>query len=556
MNYISLIDELGIDIDTIATLNDAKIIRLQKQLKAKAVLEQKSNLGELASLVDEFKDENIRKHHVFVENHKWLKQIISGDYSNIPQSSVYIDHESIGDIEALKHFLEPYLKAHIKPFLSETLNKGKYILLINSIESTLLYTESVEQLIVNFFISKLNYAKVYIEQGKLKDTHAPVAYITNRNFIKCLSQYPNSFTEEVNELNSEVIDTYNSKRKNVDNHIFIFTAKTMVAFGELNTSSYMLKDVLESNADIARPYAYSTGSKSKTKSGFGVGIWSIIVLVVIIIRLVSASFNFSSSSNNTDTIYKNFKINNSDNNNLNKEHILEAIKRIQEQKEAVKNDSTTLETENETINEDNSEKHLIGDKVTLPDIDNSYKSEDHTRFIYALKLKTNRNDESLGSSNTVRLNAFTNPYPKTFNNIKAYISSVEKNSQYSLIKNNSANDLIIFKLKPGIDQSIFIPKDKKIYIDLNKNDSLVFYSGAGFVVDKFSYFKSNATLSKLYIVEEMNGNLYKEINVLPHRLSIYNKTILNQKGKIKDTSKLDVIKTKNIQLKAINIDKV
>ena len=129
MKYISIIDQLGIDINAIITLDDAKIIRLQKQLKANAVLNNTSNLGELALLIDQLKDETIREHHVFIEQHDWLKQIISGNYSNIPQSSINLYEDNIEDLYELKHFLAPYFRTHLKPFLTETLNKGKYILL-------------------------------------------------------------------------------------------------------------------------------------------------------------------------------------------------------------------------------------------------------------------------------------------------------------------------------------------------------------------------------------------------------------------------------------------
>jgi hypothetical protein len=544
LKYISIIDQLGIDINAIITLDDAKIIRLQKQLKANAVLNNTSNLGELALLIDQLKDETIREHHVFIEQHDWLKQIISGNYSNIPQSSINLYEDNIEDLYELKHFLAPYFRAHLKPFLTETLNKGKYILLFNVIKNYKLFTEEIEQIIINFFSAKLNFATVYIQNNRLELSHAPVGYITNRNFINCLSQYPNSFTEEVNDLNSVIIDTYNSKRKNVNDSDFNFVAKTMVAFGALEVSSYMLKDILTSNAEIAKPYAYKTTGKSK--SGTTVGIWSIVVFILIIIRLASLGIN---SSNRNDSRI-----------NIDNQELFEAVRKIKQRQDYQKKIDLplqeTLTTEDVVETTLNNKPIISSEKITLPDVNSKQKAKDHTRFIYSLKLKTNRKEPEIDNSAPTKLNEFTNPYPKTFNKIEAYAYGVANNSEYSLVKNSSSKDLIVFKLQKGIDQSIYIPKDEKIYINLKPEDSLLFYTGNGFVVDNFSHFKNDAELSKLYVVKTIGPKLNHEINVLPYKLSIYEKSIINSDIKIKDTSKLDVIDSKNINLNGINIDKI
>lgn len=544
MKYISLIDQLGITIDTINTLDNAKIIRLQKQLKANAVLNNTDNLGELALLIDQLKDENIRKFHVFIEQHNWLKQIISGNYTNIPQSNIELNENSLNDFNELKHFLTPYFREHLKPFLTETLNKGKYILLFNVVKNYKIYSEEVEQIIINFFSAKLNFATVYIQNNRLELSHAPVGYITNRNFIKCLSQYPNSFTEEVNDLNSAIIDTYNSKRKNTNDTDFIFAAKTMVAFGELEVSSYMLKDILIGNAEIAKPYAYKTSSKSK--SGTTVGIWSIIVFILIVIRLASLGISSSTSYDR--------------HNSIDNQQLFEAVRKIKQRQDYQKKTALPLKenlaTEEIPETLSNNKTIISNEKITLPDGDSKHKAKDHTRFIYSLKLKTNREEIEIDNSIPTKLNEFTNPYPKTFNKIEAYAYGVANNTEYSLVKNNSNKDLIVFKLQQGIDQSIYIPKDEKIYINLKPEDSLLFYTGNDFIVDKFSHFKIDAELSKLYVVKAIGPKLNNEINVLPYKLSIYEKSIINSDIKLKDTSKLDVIHSKNINLNGINIDKI
>ena len=556
MNYISLIDELGIDIETITTLDDTKIIRLKKQLKAKAVLDNKSNLGELASIIDQLKDETTRKHHIFIEKHKWLKQVITGDYGNIPQNSISIHHESIADVESLKYFLSPYLKEHVKPFLSETLTKGKYILLVNFVKSNILFTEEIEQLIISLFSSKLNYAKVYIESGKLIEKHYPVAFITNRNFIKCLSQYPNSFDDEVNELNSVIIDTYNSKRKKVTDDTFIFAAKTMVAFGELDISNYMLKDILTTNAAIASPYAYNNARKSsKSKSGTGVGIWSIIVFLILIVRIGVKVFKSDSSPTNYYDQYDRISIPNS---NYQKENILEAIKEIQKNREAEENrtittiqnevEETVLESTERNTNTENSTPKT----VTLPDYNSKHKSKDHVRFIYSLKLKTNRKTKTKSSIKATSLNAFTNPYPKTFNTLQS--SDGNKTNTYSLVKNNSRKDLIVFRLTNGIDQSLIIPKSQSRYLNIKTGDSVLFYTGHKFVADRFSHFKQEAGISRLYKIETLENN--SEINILPQTMKVSFNKDFKTNTTTRDTTLTDHIKTKKIDLELLSIDNI
>ncbi|QXP60064.1 hypothetical protein [Olleya sp. HaHaR_3_96] len=558
MNYISLIDELGIDINTLTTLDDAKIIRLQKQLKAKAVLDNKSNLGELATIIDELKNDNIRQHHIFIEKHKWIKQIISGEYSNIPQNSTSIYHEAIADPEGLKHFLSPYLKEHLKPFLSETLSKGKYILLLNVVKSNVLFTEEIEQIIINLFSSKLNYAKVYIETGKLKDKYHPLGYITNRNFITCLSQYPNSFYDEVNELNSVIIDTYNSKRKHLSDDIFIFSAKTMVAFGELDISNYMLKDVLISNAAIAQPYAFNSPKKSKSKSGSSVGIWSVIVFLILIVRITTKVFNNDNNTHNSLNQYERINLQNM---KSDQERLIETIGEIQENKKnnthiyKIKETSYGETEVEETILEPtDTNPNNVNHNITLQDYNSKYKAKDHTRFIYSLKLKTERYVSYEGGYNGTDLNAFTNPYPKTFNLLESGPS--KNNTAFSLLKNNSNKDLIVFKLTNGIDESIFIPKDKNRYLNIKEGDSVLFYTGEYFLPTRFSHFTYTPGLSKLYVITNFKGTDTNEINILPYTVKIeFNKNFSTNNTTL-DTTIIDHIETNKIHFNPLNIDSI
>ena len=68
MKYISFIDQLGLDIETLSNIDANGIIKLQKQLKAKAMLGDANNLGEVANLIDKLKDETTRQSYVLLKS--------------------------------------------------------------------------------------------------------------------------------------------------------------------------------------------------------------------------------------------------------------------------------------------------------------------------------------------------------------------------------------------------------------------------------------------------------------------------------------------------------
>ncbi len=542
MKYISLVDELGLDLEALTNIDSSKIIRLQKQLKANAVLNNTSNLGELSLLIEHFKEESTRKNHLFVEKHIWLKQIISGLYTEIPQQSIFIDGTYIRDIENLKSFLSPYLKENIKPFLSETLNKGKYELLVNVVKNHFLFSEEVIQIIVNFFKSKLDYACVYLNEDKILEKHYPVAYIRNYNFIKSLNQFPNSFSEEIQELCSEVVDLYNSKRRNISNEHFVFAAKTMVALGKLDVSNLPLKDLLESNADIARPYTSRVPKREKSTSGSGFSAWGVIVVIIIILKIASYSYR-SSRSNSYDI-----------NNNKDFQEIIQrsygeegkTIKEIIEDNQS--KTGPIIEDVPETTIENEEDKYKV-----FPSYPDKLKSENHIRFIYTLKRKTQRKTSTAGIVPAL-IKPFSNPYPKTFYTIPSF----HTNDGYyrTQINNKSNQDLVVFRLIKGVDESLYIPKDEKTFIDLKIGDSIVFYVGKDFIVTRFSHFKHNTDLSKMYAVEGLENGIRKTIDILP----FYDKINSRKSGitgkKVSDTIRKESIKTKNVKLNTLSIDKL
>lgn len=528
MNYISLQKIFDLDINSLSDLNQSKIYQLQELLREKTSASKLTDKYQILTYIENLQHQNFVKNLVFVEKHHWLKQIISGNYNDILQNSVKVNSQLIENEDELKQFLDPYFKTHIIPFLEETFEKEKHLLLINFVENKKLFSEDIKQLIISFYISKLNVAKDYIKSGKYQGNLSTISYIHNRNFIKCLSVYSSSFTTEVNDLNSEITDIYNDYRQFSNDPILTFSAKTMVAFGEFETSIKGLKEVLDSNAYLAKPNAYklSNSSKKKSKSNSKISTWSIIVIILLVLR-----FGFKIAKN---FINNNDNIKQEQNNYLNQAYDGDFQNAIEEIKRQQGNNTNSSDSNG---------------KTTLPEGSNKTKSKNHIRFLYTLKLKTNRKNDYLDENQKVDIQDFTNPYPNTFNLIK---SSSSDAAGYSLLKNETKNDLIVFRLKKGIDEAVYIPKDKNVFLELKKGDSIMFYYGSDFIVTKFSSFKQNTNLTNLYKLNSNSPN--NVIEVLPRTINTYKKT--NSQNTVTDTTFVDNIETERIKLGKLNLDRI
>jgi len=444
LKYISFIDQLGLDINELSQIDAKGIIKLQKQLKAKAMMSDANNLGDISNLIDKLKDETVLQHHIFIEKHNWLKQLISGNHKEIKQSDVTVDDTQIKHLDDLKYFLTPFLKENLKVFLSETLSKGKYVLLLKVLTHNYLFSEENNQLIISFFNARLNYAEIYLREGRLKDKESPVAFITNKVFINCLNEYPDCFNNDLQELNSEVIDIYNSNRRNTNNQEFRFAARAMVAFSILDTSNVFLKETFVSNGDIAREYTYNN-SRSRRKTGSGFGGWSIFVIVMIVIRIIfwvgkSSNNNYSSypSSNNTMNWMK----------DLNKNNITE----------------------------------LTNIKSVYPRI-----SKGKPTF-------------------SLNYDLYKNPYDPKFRKFYPPKTTEDISRFGTYVTNKTNKDLVLFMLYKNDDKAVYIPKNEKAYLQISAKDTILFYSGNDFVrySNSSKFFKSDAHMSKLYVIDNIS----------------------------------------------------
>lgn len=540
MKYTSLTDLLDLSLDQIAELNANSIIRLQKQLKAKAMLEDVNNIGEITKIIDDLKNDSRRECYIFVEKHAWLKHLISGNFEDIRLKDIYIDESSIQDLETLKYFLNDYFKENLVIYIGDALNKGKYEHIYKTLQHNYLFTEAINQLVINFFKARLNYACAYLQKGKLSEKQYPVAFISNKKFIDSLNTYPDAFNDEILELNSEVIDTYNRLRRNTSRDNFKFCARVMVAFAHLDTSKVFLKETLESNAEIAKEYAFSS-TRDKEKSGSGSNSWSIVFIVFIVIRLIIWIAKDVSNDSRPDfnsINFENFDYRSTDtnDNSPNLTRLDSVIKEMQKGNA----DSEDL-------------KRVLTDGYKSSKNTNSnegkYKLSNHIRFLYMMRQKVIRKDST--DLNPTELEAFSNPYPKTFNFLPYY--SIKNIDNTTFLRNSSNEDLIVFRLKEGIDQSIYIPKNKSTYINLREKDCLVFYTGNDFIQTSLSYFNKNTDFSYLYKVDSLLSK-NTEITVLPFEDKTYESRRL-QKTEVKvRTRRIDKIEPKNIDLIPINID--
>jgi hypothetical protein len=534
LKYISFIDQLGLDIETLSNIDSNGIIKLQKQLKAKAMLGDANNLGEVANLIDKLKDETTRQSYVFVERHKWLKQLISGDYQSIKQNEIDVDKSLISNEEDLKYFLAPFLKDNLKKFLSDTLNKSKYVLLLKVLVHNYLFSEENNQLIVSFLKVRLNYAAVYLREKRLNDKEHPVSFITNKVFINCLNEYPDNFNQEIQELNSEVIDIYNSKRRNVDNQQFRFAAKAMVAFSVLETSNFFLSETLKSNANIAREYTYPSRSSRKTGSGFGG--WSIFVIIMIMIRII---FWISKSSSNDDFDYINSSEYKSQPwNNGDFKRTIDSLQSIHSPEDTVDLEETVIESTESASSSSTYDR---------------YKLSDHTKFIYTLKRKVERNNVD-EDGYVKEVEPFSNPYPSTFNIIPNKLKEIT--GTVVKINNQSRKDLIVFRLTDGIDQSLYIPKNKSSFMQLSDKDSIVLYTGENFVSTRFSHFINDYDISNMLVYDAEDLSKTKQISIHPFRDRISRINSSSSNKVIIDTTRVEDVKTTNCSLKKLSIDKL
>ncbi|MFC4634858.1 hypothetical protein ACFO3O_13135 [Dokdonia ponticola] len=335
--------------------------------------------------------------------------------------------------------------------------------------------------------------------------------------------------DEVTEVNSTIIEVYNSHLKTI-NQEWEFAASAMVAFGRLKPPNPYQQEVYEKNAETAKSSMSridfsETDEKGSYTSDGGNNVFMVVRIIVILFIVIRAIVSFSDDGPTYNDYYNDTidfqRIITANERNQNKystdsdslqpieEEIAETI--IESTEAYVEEDTQEVTQEENAITVGEMEQTFTTEYTTLPNRPKGYSQDSHIRFLYSLKRKVSRGDNK-EPEDIVKITPFTNPYPKSFNPIEIESSS---GKEKLVINNDTQKELIIFRLKDGVDQAIIIPKNDNAILDFKEGDSIAFYAGNDFEISKFSNFSKRQDLSHLYKITSLNTS--SRIDVMPFK---------------------------------------
>ena len=526
MKYISLIDQLDITLNDIIHIDTAQIIRIQKQLKAKAVPENANTLEELSERVGQLKDQEIKEAHLFIESHPWLKKILLEKYEYLDIKAFDSTYNPRKATAYTKAFIAPFLLQSLTTTLSYLFSKEKFHLVIRIVSQERFFSEEVKQEIIRFFATQLNDASSYITQGKLKESQRPVLFLKNPHFIESINRHITALTNELTEINDTILRIYNRNQRAVHNE-WDFAIATMIAFGKLTPSNQHLQEVFTKNAALAKSSKFKSGlleleerspKKSRSQNTYPIIIITTILFFIIIGARVFISISTPSNDSDkddTNDIYSEeiIKENQDAPYTPSDELVISEEKEIEETEEIlIETTESEIETkEEESITLEETTQTYIPGYITLPNIAKGYTRDNHIRFLYSLKRRVTKGDDK-EAEEIINITPFTNPYPKTFNTIAT--DATYSDAQLE-IKNSTQKELIIFKLQDGIDEAIIIPENEKGILDFKQGDSIAFYTGNDFTSSRFSHFTKKQNVSNIYKITSLAMN--SKIDVLPFK---------------------------------------
>lgn len=578
MKYLSLIDELNLTTHDINTIDKPKIIRLQKQLKAKAVLEGKINLGVLSDMINHLENPKTREAHLFVERHLWLKYILLNSLEKIDNKSFESTFDP-RDISAdVLEFTTPFLKEVINPTLSSFLKEKHYFKILRTTEQQRFYSEEIRQKFISFFETKLQLAIAHLKKSDFQKISTQIDFLKHPDYSLAMNVLIEPLVNSITAVNSEVINVYNLGNEwGTKNHTsWDYASQVLISFGKLTPANPELRDVFRKNARIAQTerdqlYNYSGRSTSSTPNFSdnvrnkrkhtsqnhktekkNSSLWTVIRVIAILFGIVRIIIAFSGNNSNS----YNEPYNNDYTNFTQEEYkklITETIKNGKAQDISKDDDSSKvnkalddeldkLEKQNDTINESTyitNSKDLFIPKKVLEGNDN--EQDNHIRFFYSLKNKVLIGNKKGNKAPIRPIQSFSNPYPKTFNTIPSEKNLSGGSSIY--VKNSLLRKLIIFRLKNGRDQAIIIPVNSQKKLAFNNGDTIVFYAGTHFEKSKFSTFRKQQDISHLYILKDITNSSKITIQSFQDNISEDSNERFLRK---------EILKTKHIQLNQLN----
>lgn len=520
MKYISLIDELGITVYTIQTINAARIEQLKKQLEFEGILDSDIKATEHLELINQLEDPAIREATIFIERHPWLKKILLENYKDLDSTSFDSTYDPRAIAPYTKTYITPFLRQALTSTLSYLLNEGKLQLLVRTVSQKRFFSEEVQQEIASFFATQIKHAKNYIANGELKTSQEPVSFLHHPDFIESINMYIEGVTDEVTEINSAIIRVYNLNQS-ARNNEWDYAIAVMIAFGKLAFPNPQQQEVFKKNASMATSSKFKSDlvgfDTPNSQNNNSKGTYIIIAFVAVIFIAIVVTIPFINRNSSTDYYYENdsdITIEEHDNENQQDSEYTDSDVSTDTNEEELEETATDITellakpTEEDTTTEEKPQRTVSDEYITLPNQSKRNTQDSHIRFFYNLKNKVTKGDDN-EAIEIIRVTPFTNPYPKTFNTIE---EATDKNDNTQLeIVNNTQKELIIFKLQDGIDEAIIIPKSHNAALNFKQGDSIAFYAGNDFTSSRFSHFTREQDISNIYEINALSSGSKMEV---------------------------------------------
>ncbi|MBC3847564.1 hypothetical protein H8K90_14295 [Winogradskyella echinorum] len=485
MKYYSYIDELNLGFEEFINLSPYKLKEIINQLS-----EQDTQYK--TSIIRGIEDSVSRSYHLTIEKNIWLKNILFKRFEALKKNQIELNLEYIDYISGFKLFLELYIRPILPNLINQLIEKNELKLLFNILSQSDLFSKNCEKDIIGLLHNKVDYGVRYLNQNQINNPDEEIKYIKSYLFYEILNLYEPHFKEKLINLYDSITTISDQFDDYSNDPLFRYVSQAQVAFRKSQIDDVATKLVIDNNAENAKEYAYKYASEIKpstSKSSYKryQDLISIIGITTFVIILSTVAFN---SLQKSDVEEKSFQ----------------------------------------TENYDTKKKRTTYDN--------------RIRFYYSLKRITKKAKKTEVSTNEIEVQPFSNPFPKTFNLI-ANDTTVSNNTNVQ-IANKTNSDLIVFKMIKGVDESIYIPQAKTIYISLNPSDSLLFYSGTKFITSNLSNFKEDMVISDVYKVDKIDDASVSTINITPiDSLNKFKKRLI---------SKEHIKTTDNIKLRKISLD--
>ena len=483
MKYYSYIDQLNITVEELINLSPYKLKEVITELN-------KQDIQHKTKVISGLEDSVSRSYHVTIEQNPWVKDLLFKKFDELKKAKVNFDIDSNIYLSGFKLYIELYLRPILPELINRLINENELKLLFNILSQSDLYSNSCKKDIVAILKSKVDYAISYLNQKPIDNLGHNIKYIKSYHFYEILNLYEPYFKDKLIRLYDNIIDIVALFDTNSNDPEFRFISQAQVAFQKSQIDDVATKLLIDDNAENAIEYAYNYSSETEIdnyKSSFQrYGLFFILGIFTIGIILFITSLFKSQDYNKEQESYK-------------------------------------------------TENHNKKKRTTY---------DNRIRFYYSLKRMTKKVKSNEVFFNDSKITPFSNPYPKTFNQINS--DTIASKHDYVQIANKTGSDLIVFKMIKGRDESIYIPEDKSIFISLSPLDSLLFYSGHKFKTSKFSHFSEKTVISDIYKVRKIGHASISTISVTSIDSLTYSKNRIIPRKNIKTTN--------NIELNKMSID--